>query len=66
MPTLRAMVAAAFGRVRTESKPLPEPEPLRPQSRAMTGFLATLTDAQREEALAYCGDDHHGNPAAAH
>jgi len=28
--------------------------------RPMTGFLALLTDEQRTAALAYCGDDTHG------
>lgn len=39
---------------------MPEPEPVRPNRRQMTGFLATLTPEQRQAALAYRGEDGHG------
>ena len=40
-----------------------KPSPAAEAGRPMTGFLATLTPKQREEALAYRGDDTHGEPA---
>jgi hypothetical protein len=30
------------------------------EARAMTGFVATLTTEQKQAAMAYEGDDHHG------
>jgi hypothetical protein len=50
-------------KVTLTSKPAPEPERLRPAGRPMTGFMATLTPAQRQAALAYRGSDHLGDPA---
>jgi hypothetical protein len=47
--------------VQLQGRPTVEPEPLRPQARAMTGFLSTLSAEQRKAALAYCGDDAHGD-----
>ena len=49
-----------FG-VRLTPKTPPEPEALRAAPRPMTGFLALLTPEQRAAALAYCGDDAHGD-----
>lgn len=43
------------------SQSVSAPEPVRPQPRPMTGFLATLTPEQREAALAYRGPDGHGD-----
>lgn len=34
--------------------------------RPMTGFVATLSEEQRAEALAYAGDDHLGRAHYAH
>lgn len=48
-------------RVQLQGRPALEPELLRPEERAMTGFLSTLSDAQQRAALAYCGDDTHGD-----
>jgi hypothetical protein len=60
MNAMLAWLSEPLRKVVFHSKPLPEPEPLRPAPRAMTGFLATLSAEQRKEALGYCGDDHHG------
>lgn len=38
----------------------PDPEPRDGGSRPMTGFLATLTDEQRQRALAYDGEENFG------
>lgn len=43
------------------AKPLPEPEPFCAKPRAMTGFLATLTDEQKKLARNYSGDERHGD-----
>jgi hypothetical protein len=61
MSRLFALLAAPFQRGGYfQSHPAPEPEPVRPQSRPMTGFLATLSAEQRAAALSYCGEDRHG------
>lgn len=54
-----------FGRfsVRLEAKPLPEPEPVNAKARPMTGFFAGLTEEQKKKALAYRGEDSHGEEA---
>jgi hypothetical protein len=44
-----------------ERKRLPALQPLRAQPRPMTGFMATLSAEQKSAALAYCGDDTHGD-----
>lgn len=46
--------------VQLQGRPAVEAEPLRPQARAMTGFLSTLSNEQKTAALDYCGDDSHG------
>lgn len=46
--------------VRLEDKPLPEPEAINGKPRPMTGFFAGLTADQQKEALAYRGEDSHG------
>ena len=61
MNTLVAWFAGLSQRVTLTPKPLPEPEPVRAAARPMTGFLALLTPEQRAAALAYCGDDSHGD-----
>ncbi|MGN6488589.1 MAG: hypothetical protein ACTHLT_12320 [Devosia sp.] len=48
-------------RVRIEPKQPAAPEPLR-KRRQMTGFLATLTDEQREAVLSFNGPDLLGDP----
>lgn len=50
-----------FSGVTLHPKPLPEPEPVRPAARPVTGFFALLSDDQRKAALAFCGDDSHGS-----
>jgi hypothetical protein len=60
MLALLDRLTAPLRRVTLQAKPLPEPEPLRPAARPMTGFLATLTEEQRAAAVAYCGNDHLG------
>lgn len=42
-------------------KPLPEPEPFCAKPREMTGFWSTLTDDQKRRALAYRGEESHGD-----
>ena len=49
--------------VRVTPKASPEPERVYGSTRKMTGFLATLTPAQRERALAYRGEDTFGDPS---
>jgi hypothetical protein len=44
-------------------KDLPLPERVFGKQREMTGFLATLTDAQKERVLAYRGEDTVGDEA---
>ena len=46
--------------VTLQDKPLAEPEPVFGQGRPMTGFFATLSAAQKARALAYRGDENHG------
>jgi hypothetical protein len=60
MNALLSWLSGSFSRRPALECKLPEPEPLRPKPRAMTGFLATLTEAQKEAALAYQGPDTHG------
>lgn len=60
MQALVQELSSRFQRVVLRSKPLPAPEPIRPAPKPMTGFLATLSDEQRKQALEYCGADHHG------
>lgn len=59
MNALLSRLSASFRRPALTSN-VKAPEPVRPSSRPMTGFLATLTPAQREAALAYTGNDTHG------
>lgn len=49
-------------RVTLTDKPLPEPEAVNAQPRPMTGFFAMLTLEQQTEALAYRGEENHGDP----
>ena len=43
-------------------KPLPEPEPVyAPQPRPMTGLFASLSSEQQRKALAYKGEENHGD-----
>lgn len=44
-----------------EHAPLPEPEPLNARPRPMVGFFASLTDEQKQAALAYRGTENHGD-----
>ena len=60
MSQLLAWLSDLPRKVQLQGRPTVEPEPLRPEARAMTGFLSTLSDEQRQAALAYCGDDAHG------
>jgi hypothetical protein len=52
-----------WSRVTFSPKPLPEPEPVYSAERPMTGFFAGLTADQKKRALAYTGDDTHGDPS---
>lgn len=36
------------------------------KTRKMTGFLATLTDEQKKKALAYRGEENHGDKSYGH
>lgn len=60
MSQLLAWLSDLPRKVQLQGRPPVEPEPLRADGRAMTGFLSTLSTEQREAALAYCGDDAHG------
>jgi hypothetical protein len=62
------MVAAAFARFRAavglvslQDKPLAEPEPAYGRERPMTGFFNALTPEQKARALAYTGEESHGD-----
>lgn len=59
MNALFSRFSASFRRPAL-TKPVPALEPVRPASRPMTGFLATLSADQREKALGYQGSDTHG------
>jgi hypothetical protein len=48
--------------VTLQDKPLAEPELLR-TPRSMNGFFAGLTPEQKKRALAYRGEEDHGDPA---
>jgi hypothetical protein len=63
---MRYLTAAVSTTLRWMSldKPLPEPE-LSAKPRAMTGFLATMTEEQKRLARDYRGDDSHGDEAFA-
>jgi hypothetical protein len=63
--TVSALAEKFFGwvGVRFEDKPLPEPEPFNALARPMRGFFAGLTEEQKRRALAYRGDENHGDPA---
>ena len=52
-----------FSWFRWEAKTLREPEPINGAPRPMTGFFAHLSDAQKRDALAYRGDEGHGDPS---
>jgi hypothetical protein len=52
-----------WSRVTLSPKPLPEPEPVYSAARPVTGFFAGLTVEQKKRALAYTGDDTHGDLA---
>ena len=49
--------------VRFEDKPLPEPEPVNATARPMRGFFAGLTEEHKRAALAYRGEENHGDQA---
>lgn len=50
-------------RVRLKDKPLPEPDPMNAKARPMRGFFAGLTAEQKKRALAYRGEENHGDSA---
>jgi hypothetical protein len=50
-------------RVTLKDKPLPEPEAVNAKAHPMTGFFAGLSEDQKKAALAYKGDENHGDPA---
>ncbi len=52
---------SGWARTLFEDKPLPEPEPVNAKARPMTGFFAGLTAEQKKQALAYRGDENHGD-----
>lgn len=62
MTMLAKKAYRAVRRVFATAKAVSAPERVYGESRPMTGFLATLTDEQRKRALAYRGDDSHGDP----
>jgi hypothetical protein len=61
--TMNALAHKLSGWARTlfVDKPLPEPEPVNAKARPMTGFFATLSAEQKQRALAYRGDENHGD-----
>lgn len=61
MNALATWFKERFSGVTLHSKPLPEPEALRPAARPVTGFFALLSDEQRKAVLANCDDDFHGS-----
>jgi hypothetical protein len=61
MNELVARFTGFFSTVTLQAKPLAEPEPVYGQPRALTGFYATLTPEQKARALAYTGDENHGD-----
>lgn len=65
MRSLKAAFSTSLPTWMTFDKKLPEPEPFVCKPRAMTGFLATLTDEQRKQALDYRGPETHGDKAFA-
>jgi hypothetical protein len=60
----KAQVAKQTGekKVVLQDKPLAQPEPDFGQPRPMTGFFSGLTAAQKASALAYTGEENHGEP----
>jgi len=52
--------------IRLIDKPLPEPEPVNAQPRPMNGFFAGLSAEQKKQALAYRGDESHGDKSFCH
>jgi hypothetical protein len=50
-----------WARAPFQDKPLPEPEPVNAKARPMAGLFASLTDDQKKQALAYRGDETHGD-----
>lgn len=61
MEALAHWVMERWSQVTMQAKPTPEPEPVRPPARPVTGFFAMLSDEQLKATLAYCGDDNHGD-----
>ena len=47
--------------VTLQDKPLAEPEPAFGKGRPLTGFFANLTPEQKARALAYKGEENHGD-----
>lgn len=50
-------------KVKLQDKPLAAPEPVFGAPRPLTGFFAGLSADQKKLALAYCGEESHGDPA---
>ena len=63
MVALSALTSRFMAWVRVDAKPLSEPEAINAVPRPMTGLFAHLTDAQKRAALAYRGEEGHGDPA---
>jgi hypothetical protein len=60
MNAFLASLSPLLKRITLQPKQPAAPEPLRPQGRPMTGFMATLSAEQRKAAMEYCGPDTHG------
>jgi hypothetical protein len=61
MGALFARLTNWWPTVALQDKPLAEPESLC-QPRPMKGFFRTLTPEQQAKALAYRGEENHGDP----
>lgn len=60
MQAFKKALSASFSFLHRETKVQEQDQnPVAP--RPMTGFLATMTDDQKKQALDYCGDDTDGD-----
>ncbi len=60
---MNALAQRVYGwaRVQFTSPQLPEPEAINAKPRKMTGFFASLSPEQKQQALTYRGEESHGS-----
>lgn len=61
MSRMQSLAQVVMDRLSSSVRSRSEPETVCGPERPMTGFLATLSEAQKKQALAYRGPDSHGD-----